>query len=434
MTAEDVSREIAIEGGVPLRGRLRVPGDKSLSHRALIFAAMAHGRSSITGLGTGDDVERTRQVVEALGARSRTDGGVVSVDGPGPAGLTAPEEELDCGNSGTTMRLTAGLVAGCDFETVLTGDESLRLRPMARIIEPLRMLGADVEGRENDTLAPLRIRGGDLSGTRVVLDVASAQVTSAVVLAALQATGITEIVEPAPSRDHTYRMLSALDAPVHRSAERLVVEAGEPRPFEFEVPGDPSSAAFFVVAATLIAGSELIVDSIDANPLRLGFVDVLRRMGASIDVHINETRLGEPVADLSVSSAPLRGTEIGGAEIAGVIDELPVLGVAAAFADGPTLIRDAAELRAKESDRVATMVVLLTTLGVPVDERPDGLMIGDGEARPAAFSSHGDHRMGMAAAVAAATLPGRSTVSDWEAVGVSYPGFLSDLETLQSTT
>lgn len=425
---------VHIAGGVPLRGSVRVPGDKSLSHRALLFAAMAEGRSTITGLGTGDDIGRTRTAIEALGAdvRDRTGDDTVTVDGPGIASLRQPAHDLDCGNSGTTMRLVAGLVAGCDFVTVLTGDESLRSRPMGRVVQPLRALGADIEAADDDRHAPLLVRGGGLIGRRVDLDVASAQVTSALVLAGLQADGRTEIVEPAPSRDHTERMLAALGAPVRRDGEALAVERGAPLPFQFDVPGDPSSAAFLVVAATLLPGSEITVEGVAANPLRLGFIDVLRRMGARINVAVHDERLGEPVADLEVTSAPLTGTDIGGGEIPGVIDELPVLAVAAAFADGTMQISGAAELRAKESDRIATVAAEISALGAAVEERPDGLLVGDGRPGPGSFDSHGDHRLALATAVAALAVPDVSTVWGWDAAAVSYPGFLDDVAQLRS--
>lgn len=425
---------VTISGGTPLRGSVQVPGDKSLSHRALLFAAMAEGRSTLTGLGSGDDVPRTRAVVEGLGAVVQDDanGGTVVIDGPGLPNLRPGVAEFDCGNSGTTMRLVAGLAAGLTGTTVLTGDVSLRARPMDRVVEPLRALGADIEGADGGLHAPLRIRGGPLTGRRVECAVASAQVTSALVLAGLQAEGATEIVEPAPSRDHTERMLGALDAPVVRRGDTLIVRRGLPRPFTFEIPGDPSSAAFLAVATTLIPGSAVVVEGIAANPLRLGFVEVLRRMGAHIEVRPRGERLGEPVADLEVEAAPLSGTAITDEEIPGLIDELPVLAVAAAFAEGTTHVSGAEELRAKESDRIATVSAELSTLGAAVEQRPDGLVVGSGDLHPGAFDAHGDHRVALAVAVGALALGEESTVSGWEAAAVSYPGFLDDIAALRS--
>lgn len=424
---------VTITGGVPLHGSVRPPGDKSLSHRCLLLAAMAEGRSTLRGLGSGDDVARTRAVIEHLGAVVALDPGrgTVTVDGPGLEHLRPVATDLDCGNSGTTMRLVAGLAAGLDGTTVLTGDGSLRSRPMDRVVEPLRALGADIEAADDGLHAPLRIRGGRLTGRRVECGVASAQVTSALVLAGLQAEGTTEIVEPAPSRDHTERMLRALDVPVERRGDILRVRRGAPRPFSFDVPGDPSSAAFLVVAATLVPGSAIVVEDVDVNPLRIGFVEVLRRMGADIDITERGERLGEPVADIVVRAAPLSGTDIDSDEIPGVIDELPVLAVAAAFAVGTTRIRGAGELRAKESDRIATVSTELARLGAAVEQLPDGLIVGPGELHPGDFVAHGDHRVALAAATGSLGLPGTSTVSGWGATAVSYPGFLDDVARLQ---
>lgn len=422
--------ELVIRGGVPLRGRLRPPGDKSISHRALLFAAMAEGPSRLANLGSGDDVARTARAIGALGARVRRDGREVAVVGSGTPRLREPEEVVDCGNSGTTMRLLAGLVAGRPFLTVLTGDPSLRSRPMDRVVRPLRALGASVDARRDGGLAPLVVRGGDLTGRRIVLEVASAQVKSAVILAGLQAEGTTEVEEPAPSRDHTERMLAALDVPIVCDGSMVRVEAGMPRAFDLDVPGDPSSAAFFAVAAALVPGSELVLEQVASNPTRLGFVDVLRRMGAELELRPRGERLGEPVADLEVRGGRLRGTTIAGAEIPGIIDELPVLAVAAAFAEGRSEIRDAGELRVKESDRIGTVAEEVGELGVAVEQRTDGLTVLGGRPRAGTFKSHGDHRVAMAAAVAAAACDGESRVRGWGAVGSSYPGFADALAEL----
>ncbi len=425
--------ELVVRGGTPLRGRLRAPGDKSISHRALLFAAMAEGASHIRNLGPGEDVGRTAAALAALGARIRRDGLEAMVIGPGTARLREPEDMIDCGNSGTTIRLLAGLVAGRDFLTVLTGDASLRSRPMDRIVRPLRALGASVDARRDGALAPLVIRGGSLVGRRIELPVASAQVKSAVVLAGLQADGVTEVEEPAHSRDHTERMLPALGVPVEREERTVRVRAGNPRAFELEVPGDPSSVAFFAVAAALVPGSDVVLEGMAANPTRLGFVDVLRRMGADLELHPREERLGEPVADLAVRGGRLRATTISGDEIPRLIDELPVLAVAAAFAEGRSEIRDATELRHKESDRVGTVGEEVAELGVGVAQRADGLAIEGGRPRPGTFKSHGDHRVAMAAAVAAVACDGDSRVRGWKAVASSYPAFSDALAALTDT-
>lgn len=423
-----------VRGGVPLRGRLRLPGCKGVSHRALVAAAVADGRSEVSNLGTGRDVASTAAALARLGVGiDRPDHGThARVRGRGFEGLREPAEVLDCGNSGTTMRFLAGLCAGRPFLSVLVGDASLSARPMGRVVEPLRAMGAAVDGRDGGRLAPLVVRGGALVGCRHELGVASGQVKTALVLAGLQARGVTEIVEPAPSRDHTERLLRWLGAPVETvDAATTRVRAGEVEPFALTVPGDPSSAAFLVVAATLIPGSHLVLEDVLGNPHRLAYLDVLRTMGAAITVHPRGERGGEPVVDLEVRSANLRGTVIESRE--GIVDELPVLAVAAAFAHGTTEITGAAELRVKESDRIATLATELAKLGVTVIPRPDGLRIdGGGAARRITepLDGHGDHRIAMAVAIAAAAGEGEATVTGWDAVQISYPEFADHLRAL----
>ncbi len=302
---------------------------------------------------------------------------------------------------------------------------------MARVVEPLRRMGAHLDGRMDGTRPPLVVRGGELTGCAHRLEVASAQVKTAIVLAGLQAAGTTEVTEPAPSRDHTERMLAALGAPVQRVDERAVrVTAGTPSAFEFDVPGDPSSAAFWVVAATITPGSELVVEDVALNPARIGFVDVLERMGAHIELVTTDERLGEPVGELRVTSAPLRGTTVEGAEIPWVIDEIPVLAVAAACADGVTEFRDAAELRVKESDRITTVSELLTGMGVGVEHGDDRLVVRGGRLQAGEVDSHGDHRIAMAGAVAATATEGETRVRGWRSVATSYPEFRDHLAML----
>jgi 3-phosphoshikimate 1-carboxyvinyltransferase len=426
-----VPTDLALHGPHPLRGRLRVPGDKGMSHRALLFAALADGRSRVVGLAGGDDVFRTRRALAQLGVVSTIAGSAVTVDGRGVDAFTEPVGIVDCGNSGTTIRLLSGLLAGRPFLSVLTGDDSLLQRPMRRIVEPLRAMGAHVDGRADGSLPPVVVRGGDLVGTAHQLAVASAQVKTALILAGLQARGTTEITEPAPSRDHTERMLAALGAPVARVDERAVrVTAGAPGPLDFDVPGDPSSAAFWVVAATITPGSELVVEDVALNPTRIAFVEVLVRMGASIEIVTTGERLGEPVGELRVVAAPLHGTTVEGATIPWVIDEIPALAVAAAFAEGVTEFRDAGELRVKESDRIATVGDLLTRLQVGVESGADHLVVRGGRPVCAELDSHGDHRVAMAGAVAGNALDGETLVRNWRAVTSSYPEFTQDLATL----
>ena len=402
-----IGAEITIAGPRPLRGTVRVPGDKGISHRALLSAALASGRSTIRGLADGEDVQSTRRALEQLAVRVKD---------------AEP-------STGTTMRMLAGLLAGRSFLSVLSGDSSLQARPMGRVAVPLRALGARVDGRADGELAPLVIRGGGLTGRRIELDVVSAQVKTAVILAGLQAEGVTEVLEPAPSRDHTERMLEALSASVSRVDDRTIrVEAGAPTPFDLDVPGDPSSAALFAVAACITPGSSIVIEDVCLNPRRLGFVEVLRAMGARADAEPTSERLGEPVGRLAVEASPLVATTIRPDE--GMIDEIPVLAVAAAFADGVTEIQGVAELRVKESDRVNTIEQELTQMGVGVETKQDALTIRGGTPRPAMFKSHGDHRIALAAAVAANAMQGESTVRGWHSVAVSYPRFADDLGTL----
>ena len=418
--------ELNFGGARPLRGRLRLPGDKSISHRALLFAALATGRSSIANLSTGDDVRATRAALTALGVSIRAGRDSVNVNANGLGAWHEPEEPIDCANSGTTMRVLAGAVAACDFLSVLTGDASLRHRPMRRVTEPLRAMGAHLDGRDGGSFAPLAIRGAALHGMTHELTVPSAQVKSALMVAGLHADGVTEVISPAPSRDHTERMLAALGAPVETEPGRVRVKAGAPQPFELEVPGDPSSAAFFVVAALITPGSSLTIESLACNPTRLGFVDVLRRMGGDIEIEPAGERCGEPVGDLRVRASALAATTIEGDEIPNVQDEVPALAVAAAFAEGVTEVRDAAELAVKESNRIGALHQELSELGLAVEPRGDGLVIRGGKPRAALLKSHGDHRIAMAAAVAANAIDGESTVRGWRAVASSYPGFADD--------
>jgi 3-phosphoshikimate 1-carboxyvinyltransferase len=418
-------RELAFGGSRAVRGRLRLPGDKSISHRALLFAALATGRSAITNLSTGDDVRATRAALEALGVGVRGTE-TVTVNANGLGAWREPEEPIDCANSGTTMRMLSGALAACDFLAVLTGDASLRRRPMRRVTQPLGAMGASLDGRDGGSFAPLVIRGGALRGMRHELAVPSAQVKSALMLAGLHADGATEIVSPAPSRDHTERMLAALGVPVEVEPCRVRVQAGAPQPFELDVPGDPSSAAFFVVAALITPGSDLTIESLACNPTRLGFVDVLRRMGGDIEISLAGERCGEPVGDLRVRASALRATTIEGDEIPNVQDEVPAVAIAAAFAEGVTEVRDAAELAVKESNRIGALHEELTQFGLAVEMRPDGLAIRGGQPRAALIRSHGDHRIAMAAAVAANAIDGESTVRGWSAVASSYPNFADD--------
>jgi 3-phosphoshikimate 1-carboxyvinyltransferase len=425
-----IPTELTLGGGRPLRGRLRVPGDKSISHRALIFAAIASGRSALTNLATGADVHATRTALERLGAPMQVAGGALVIESQGIEHWHEPDTVLDCENSGTTMRVLAGALAGRPFLSVLTGDDSLRSRPMRRVTDPLRAMGAHIDGRDDGARAPLVIRGGALRGARHELPIASAQVKSACLLAGLQASGVTEVVSPASSRDHTERMLRALGVPLTVDGLRVRIEAGAPTPFDLSIPGDPSSAAFFAVAAAITPGSDIVLEAVSCNPTRTGFVDVLRRMGADIELQVRGESSGEAFGELRVRSSALHGTTISGDEIPKVIDEIPALAVAGAFAEGVTDIRDAAELLVKESNRIGALEQELGRLGVGVEGRGDGLEIRGGRPAATNLKSHGDHRIAMAVAVAANAIDGESTVRGWRAVESSYPEFAEHLAAL----
>ena len=422
----------SVTGGRALRGRIRVPGDKSVSHRALLLAALAEGTSHVTGLSDGDDVRRTAAAVRALGVEVVTEpsDGTAVVRG-GRDHLVAAEADVDLGNSGTGMRLLAGVAATLPWTTVVTGDASLSGRPMDRVARPLRLLGASVEGVGERVFPPLRITGGDLHGIDYELPVPSAQVKGAVLLAGLAADGETVVRERVLTRAHTEEMLAAFGADVEVSDDRLTtrVRASKLDPFRLRVPGDPSQAAFWVVAACVVPGSEVVVEDVYVGQARAGFLDVLARMGADVEVEHRDAT----TADLRARFRPLHATSVGGDEVPGLIDEIPALAVAAAFAEGTTTFADAAELRVKESDRVATMVAALAAVGAVVEARPDGLVVtGGAPLRGGEVDSAGDHRIAMALAVAGAASPdGTATqIAGWDAVGSSYPGFADTLEGL----
>jgi 3-phosphoshikimate 1-carboxyvinyltransferase len=419
----------------PLRGRLRPPSDKSISHRAAMIAAMGEGGTMIEGYLDAADTRSTLAAVEAIGARveGAEDGSLhpqLRVHGVGLRG--AESADIDVGNAGTLLRLLPGWLAGQEGESwILDGDESIRRRPVDRIAVPLRQMGARLQCRE-DRLPPLQIEGEPLHGIDYELPVASAQVKSCLLFAGLLGDGTTRVVEPQPSRDHTERMLTAAGAEVRREGDAVVVapaERLEPEPIT--VPADISSAAFFVAAALLVPGSEVVLDEVGVNPTRTGLLAILGRMGAEIEIEHAEESGGEPVASLRIRPAPLRATEIGGAEIPLAIDELPLAALTACFAEGTTTIRDAEELRRKESDRIATVTAALTALGGKVEPTADGMVIeGTGGLRGGTVESHGDHRIAMLGAVAGLASREGVEVRGMEAAAVSYPGFEADLAAL----
>jgi 3-phosphoshikimate 1-carboxyvinyltransferase len=398
---------------------LRVPGDKSISHRALLMAARATGTSTITGLSDGDDVGRTRAAVAALGAEVAADGQALRVTG---GRLRAPRETIDAGNSGTTMRLLAGFCAPLPWRTVLAGDASLSTRPMDRVVAPLRAMGARITGRDGGRLAPLEIDGGGLHGIDYELPVASAQVKGAVLLAGLGAAGETVVRERVRTRAHTEELLRLAGADVAVEDDGLVVRErpSELHPFDLHVQGDPSQAAFWLVAASTVPDSDITVDDLYLGPARDGFVHVLARMGAAIEVDGARVR---------ARSAALRSTVVEGHEVPGLIDEIPVLAVAAAVAEGTTTFRDVGELRVKESDRLLTMAEGLAKLGADVSVTDDSLAVhGPAQLHGATVDAHGDHRVAMALAVAGLAAEGQTAVEGWESVAISYPSFEDDLQ------
>ena len=409
----------------PLRGTLTVPGDKSVSHRALMLAALAEGDSRISGFLEGEDTRATAAVFAQLGVSIETPApGERLVHGVGLHGLRRADRPLDCGNAGTGMRLLAGLLAGQAFDSTLVGDESLSRRPMRRVTEPLARMGARIDTREG--LPPLQIHGGQrLRGIRYELPVASAQVKSALLLAGLYAEGETEILEPHPTRDYTERMLAAFGWPVEFAPGRARLGGGHAlRATDVQVPADFSSAAFFLVAASLVPGSDLLLRAVGLNPRRTGLLQALRLMGADIEVLDERHSGGEPVADLRVRHAPLHGIELPEALVPDMIDEFPALFVAAAAAHGTTVIRGAAELRVKESDRIASMAAGLRALGIQVEETPDGAAIAGGTLDSGTVEGHGDHRVAMSFAVAGLLARGGVRIQDCSNVATSFPGFM----------
>jgi len=412
--------------GQPLQGSLAIPGDKSVSHRAVMFAALADGTSTIDGFLEGEDTRATARIFSQMGARMETPSPSRRVvHGVGIDGLQAPSRELDCGNAGTGMRLIAGVMAGQSFDSVLIGDESLSKRPMRRITGPLAQMGARIDTRDDGT-PPLHVHGSQpLKGIDFVSPVASAQVKSAVLLAGLYAEGETSVEEPHPTRDYTERMLAAFGVDISYSPGKARLRGGQRlRATDIVVPADFSSAAFFLVAASIIPGSNLRLQQVGLNPRRTGLLHALRLMGADITEENRAEQGGEPVADLVVRHAPLKGTQIPEALVPDMIDEFPALFIAAAAAEGRTVVTGAAELRVKESDRLAAMATGLRTLGVQVDETEDGATLHGGAVLGGGtIESHGDHRIAMAFAIAGQLSQGEVRINDVANVATSFPGF-----------
>lgn len=415
-------RALVVGPGSALRGTLRMPGDKSISHRAALLGAIAHGTTRVRGFLHADDCLATLRCLRDLGVSIEETPEHLVIRG---RGLEEPEDVLDVANSGTTIRLLAGVLAGQHFHSVLTGDASIRRRPMDRITEPLRRMGARISGRAGGRLAPLSIEGGDLRGIAHATPVASAQVKSAILLAGLFADGETVVREPSVSRDHTERMLAAFGVPVARDGLTVRLRGpASPEGAALRIPGDLSSAAFFLVAAACVPGSEVIVEDVGLNSTRTGLLDILRQMGAVVEVRDVREEGGEPLGTVMVRAAPLHGTTIEGDLIPRAIDELPVIAVAACLAEGETVIRDAAELRVKESDRIAALARELGRLGAMIEAQPDGLAIAGGRRlRGGRAASGGDHRIAMALAVAGLCAQAPVVIEDPDCIRTSFPEF-----------
>ncbi len=435
-----------------LRGEIVVPGDKSICHRTVMLGALAGGRSRARGFNASADTLATVNCLRAMGCViDINENGEIEVGGVGTLGLREPEDVLNAANSGTTARLLSGILSGQPFLSVLTGDSSLRRRPMGRVVEPLSAMGASIWGRDRARYLPLAIQGNPLRPVSLQLPAASAQVKSAILLAALFAEGETTVVEPAATRDHTERMLAAMGARVTvgphpsplpegkgvretgpvdemRANEIRVFGPAALEPFDLTVPGDFSSAAFFLAAAALVPDSDLAVLNVGLNPTRTGFLDILREMGARIEVFDERVAGGEPVGGVRCRTSDLKGVSIDGEMVARAIDELPALAVLATQAEGETIVRGARELRVKESDRISTVVTELSRLGASVEELPDGFVVrGPSRLRGAFCSTYGDHRLAMSLAVAGLVAAGETQIESAECVDVSFPGFFDKL-------
>ncbi len=417
----------------PLRGEVTPPSDKSISHRTIMFSSLAEGKSVIRNFLRAEDPMRTLEAFRQMGINIQTTDDEIVIEGKGLHGLKKPEGDIDCGNSGTTMRMLSGVLAGQPFDSTLTGDEFLLKRPMRRVMGPLTQMGAEISSEEGG-MPPLKIKGGTLKPIEYDSPIASAQVKSAILLAGLYCDGTTTVIEPGRSRDHTERMLKALGADVKIDGLQVSIAGGAALgPMDITVPGDLSSAAFFIVAGLIVPGSELVVRNVGINPTRTGIIDVLKAMGADIRVENKRDVSGEPAADIAVSHSELKGIDIGGDIILKAIDEFPILCVAAAKAKGKTTITGAAELRVKESDRIAAMASELKKMGAVVKELEDGIIIeGMEELKPAQVKSHGDHRIAMSMIIAGLTAEGETMVEDTDCVNTSFPGFMDMIDKLRN--
>ncbi|PEB56199.1 3-phosphoshikimate 1-carboxyvinyltransferase [Bacillus pseudomycoides] len=417
-----------------LKGTITIPGDKSISHRAVMFGAIAQGKTTIKGFLPGADCLSTIACFKEMGVEISQNGDEVVVNGKGLEGLQEPKNVLDVGNSGTTIRLISGILANTSFHSCIQGDSSIGKRPMKRVTNPLRLMGAKIDGREEGTFTPLTIRGGGLKAIEYVSPVASAQVKSAILLAGLTAEGVTSVTEPHISRDHTERMLEAFGVTVTREGKTVKIAGGQQLiGTDIQVPGDVSSAAFFLVAGAVIPNSKLVLQNVGMNPTRTGIIDVLKKMGAKLEIHSIHKDASEPAANITIETSSLQGIEISGEIIPRLIDEIPIIALAATQAEGITVIKDAHELKVKETNRIDTVVAELTKLGARIEATDDGMVIyGKSALKGGTVNSHGDHRIGMMLAIAGCIADNKTVLEDAETVGVSYPTFFQELSKLQT--
>lgn len=425
---------ITVSDSKTLKGAFCPPGDKSISHRAVMFGALADGESRYTNFLEAEDCLHTLEAFQEMGVSASLEKGkgIIKIKGAGMGGLKAPVKDLYFGNSGTTTRLMLGILAGQRFEVTMTGDDSLSSRPMKRVTEPLKKMGAQIKGRDNGNFAPLTIRGGKLNGIDFDNKLSSAQVKSALLLAGLFAEGSTRVMEKIQSRDHTERFLEAAGANFRKDGDWLVVQkTGKLKPFQADIPGDISSAAFFIVGAAMTPGSEVRIEKVSLNATRTGILDVLKRMGAKIKIEVTQ-QVPEPLGTIEVQGGPLKGTGIAKEEIPSLIDELPILMTAMSIAEGESLISGAEELRVKETDRIHSMVTNLKAVGASIEELPDGCLIrGVERLKGASVQSFGDHRTAMSLAIANLVMDGSVTIRDTACVSTSFPSFFQHLDRLK---
>ncbi|MBV7507130.1 3-phosphoshikimate 1-carboxyvinyltransferase [Bacillus sp. sid0103] len=415
-----------------LNGEITIPGDKSISHRSVMFGSIAHGETKVSNFLPGEDCLSTISCFRKLGVTIEESDGQLRIIGKGFEGLIEPTELLDVGNSGTTIRLLMGILAGRPFFSSLVGDESIGKRPMTRVTNPLSELGARIDGRKNGSFTPISIRGGELKPVNYQLPVASAQVKSALILAGLQAEGQSVIIEPEETRDHTERMIIKFGGEIHKDNQQIIVKGGQKLTgTTIHVPGDISSAAFFLVAGAIIPGSEVVLKNVGLNPTRTGIIEVMQKMGADLKIVQDEESSFEPIGDLIIKTSNLKGTVVEGDLIPKLIDEIPIIALLATQAEGTTIIKDAEELKVKETNRIDTVVHELKKLGAKIEATDDGMIIhGKSPLNGGAVSSHGDHRIGMMLAIAALLCEEKTELDNPEAISVSYPNFFDHLNSL----